>query len=89
MKIKTDSGAIDVVADSTYRRFVESYISNGGFSGRETLWAASNMAKQIRKEFPSMSHKDIGKLVAACFKHRPSEAYLEAITGTVFTKEKA
>ena len=81
MKIKTDSGNIIINEHSAYGRFVKGYIASGAFSGNSTLSAAWTMAKQIKARFNSIKWFDIGKLVGANFKHKPSDAYLEELTG--------
>ena len=86
MEVKTSSGYKTVNKRSTYAKFLLGYVSSGAFSGHETLAAAWTMARQIRHRYPSMCHRDIGKLVGANFKHRPSDAYLEEITGVAMKR---
>lgn len=81
MKVKIHNGVKNVNKRSLYAKFLKGYISSGAFSGSTTLTAAWTMAQQIYKRFPSMSMFDAGRVTGACFKHKPSDSFLEEITG--------
>ncbi len=76
MKIKTDSGLVEINKRSPYGKFLQAYIETGAFSGSGTLAAAWRMANDFKASYPSLSWPDIGKMTGKTFKHKPSESYL-------------
>lgn len=81
MKIKTASGYEEAPKSSTRRIFLEAYIATGAFTGTYTLRRARRMWNQIANRHPRMTAKDCGTVVGLCFKHKPNEDFLTALTG--------
>jgi len=87
MIIKTASGDIKTSKRRTYGKVVAAYAATGAWTGTATLAAAVGMAEQLRRQFPSLSARDSGRLAGQIFIHKPSEGFLEAVTGVKMPRE--
>ena len=86
MNIKTDSGMVTVNKRYPYKKFLESYIATGAFSGHTTLMAAWRTARELQSILPSLCARDAGRLAGFIFKHKPCDAFLEDVTGKKYPR---
>ena len=86
MEVKTQSGTITVNKRSPYGKFLRAYIDAGAWTGHATVAAAWLMCRQIWVRYDSVSWADAARITAACFMHKPSDAYLEQLTGVAMER---